>query len=89
MATVDGAGIFGLEGGVVAEGRPADLLLIDTDRPEMAPGHNLISDLVYSASGAVVDTTIVAGKVLMHQRQVLGEEEIIAEAKDAARRLLL
>ncbi len=88
MATVDGAKIFGLEGGVVAEGRPADLLLIDTDRPEMVPGHNLISDLVYAASGAVVDTTIVAGKVLMHKRKVAGEEEIIAGAKDAARRLL-
>jgi len=88
MATVDGARIFGLEGGVVAEGRPADLLLIDTERPEMAPGHNLISDLVYSASGAVVDTTIVAGKVLMHERRVPGEEEIVAEAKKAARRLL-
>ena len=88
MATVDGAKIFGLEGGIIAEGRPADLLLIDTDRPEMVPGHNLISDLVYSASGAVVDTTIVAGKVLMHKRQVDGEEEIIAQAKDAARKLL-
>ena len=88
MATANGARIFGLEGGVVAEGRPADLLLIDTDRPEMVPGYNLVSDLVYSASGAVVDTTIVAGKVLMHQRQVDGEEEIIAAAKDAARRLL-
>ncbi len=88
MATANGAKIFGLEGGIVAEGRPADLLLIDTDRPEMVPGHNLISDLVYSASGAVVDTTIVAGKVLMHKRQVPGEDEIIAGAKDAARRLL-
>lgn len=88
MATADGAKIFGLEGGAIVAGRPADLLLIDTDRPEMAPGHNLISDLVYSASGAVVDTTIVAGKVLMHNRQVAGEDEIIAEAKAAARHLL-
>ncbi len=88
MATAGGAEIFGLEGGVIAVGRPADLLLLDTDRPEMVPGHNLISDLVYSASGAVVDTTIVAGKVLMHKRQVEGEAEIIAAAKDAAHRLL-
>ena len=88
MAAAGSAEIFGLEGGVVAEGRPADLLLIDTDRPEMVPGHNLISDLVYSASGAVVDTTIVAGKVLMHNRQVDGEEDIVAAARDAAKRLL-
>ncbi|RLB73006.1 MAG: amidohydrolase, partial [Deltaproteobacteria bacterium] len=88
MATVDGAGIFGLNGGVIAEGRDADLLLIDCDRPEMAPGHNLISDLVYSASGAVVDTTIVAGKVLMQGRKVEGEAEIIAAARAAARQLM-
>ncbi len=54
----------------------------------MVPGHNLISDLVYSASGAVVDTTIVAGKVLMHKRQVEGEEEIVAAAREAARKLM-
>ncbi|MCK5682335.1 amidohydrolase [bacterium] len=88
MATVTGAQIFGLNGGVIAVGRDADLLLIDCDRPEMAPGHNLISDLVYSASGAVVDTTIVAGKVLMQGRKVEGEAEIIASARAAARQLL-
>ncbi len=88
MATAGGAKIFGLNGGVIAEGYDADLLLIDCDRPEMAPGHNLISDLVYSASGAVVDTTIVAGKVLMQGRKVEGESEIIAAARDAAQRLM-
>ncbi|HDS16533.1 MAG TPA: amidohydrolase [Proteobacteria bacterium] len=88
MATAAGAAIFGLRGGEIGVGRPADLLLIDRERPEMAPGHNLISDLVYSASGAVVDTTIVAGRVLMHQRRVPGEKEIIAEARAAVRQLL-
>ena len=88
MATVNGARIFGLDGGEIAEGRLADLLLIDTARPELTPGHNLISDLVYAASGAVVDTTIVAGRVLMRHRRVEGEAEIIAAARAAARRLL-
>ncbi|MCK5916205.1 MAG: amidohydrolase family protein, partial [Deltaproteobacteria bacterium] len=88
MATATGAEIFNLNGGLIEEGRDADLLLIDCERPEMAPGHNLISDLVYAASGAVVDTTIVAGRVLMQNRQVEGEAEIIAAARDAAQRLL-
>ena len=88
MATATGAGIFGLNGGIIAEGRDADLLLIDCECPEMAPGHNLISDLVYSASGAVVDTTIVAGKVLMQNRRVEGEAEILAAARDAVQQLL-
>ncbi len=88
MATVNGARIFGLDGGEIACGKLADLLLIDTSRPELAPGHSLVSDLVYSASGAVVDTTIVAGRILMRHRRVEGEEEIVAGARAAARRLL-
>ena len=88
MATSVGAEIFGLAGGEIAVGRPADLLLIDTSRPELNPGHNLVSDLVYAASGAVVDTTIVAGRVLMRHREIPGEAEIIAESRAAARRLL-
>jgi len=88
MATAGGAAIFGLRGGVIAAGRPADLLLIDTNRPEMTPGHNLVSDLVYSASGAVVDTTIVDGRVLMYKGRVEGEEEIIASARQAAAELV-
>ena len=88
MATVNGARIFGLDGGEIAEGKLADLLLIDTARPELTPGHNLVSDLVYSASGAVVDTTIVNGRILMRHRRVEGEEEIIVAAREAARKLL-
>jgi 5-methylthioadenosine/S-adenosylhomocysteine deaminase len=88
MATAGGAAIFGLDGGVIAVGRPADLLLIDTGRPEMVPGHNLVSDLVYAASGAVVDTTIVDGRVLMYKGRVEGEAEIIAAARQAAAELV-
>ncbi len=74
-------------GGVpVAVGAPADFLLIDTSLPEMNPGA-LVDNLVYAASGAVVDTTVVAGAVLMRHRHIDGVDEVIGRARECAERL--
>ncbi|HZP28305.1 MAG TPA: amidohydrolase [Acidimicrobiia bacterium] len=70
----------------IAVGEPADFLLVCADAPELEPGH-LVDNLVYAASGAVVDTTVVAGRVLMRNRKVEGEQEIRARALERARRL--
>ena len=40
-----------------------------------------------AASGAVVDTTVVAGRVLMRGGEPADEEEIVARAAERARRL--
>lgn len=87
-ATKIGADILGIDAGVIAEGKLADLCLIDLQRPEMVPVHDLTSNLVYSASGSFVDTTIVDGRILMQGGKVEGEEEIIANARRAAERLI-
>ena len=70
----------------LAPGAPADFLLVREDAPELGPGH-LIDNLVYSASGSVVDTTVVAGNVLMRGRVVDGEEEVRVRALERAQRL--
>jgi 5-methylthioadenosine/S-adenosylhomocysteine deaminase len=67
-------------------GAPADFLLIRQNAPELAPS-NLIANLVYAASGAVVDTTVVAGDVLMHGGVIEGADEVVAKAREAAARL--
>lgn len=67
-------------------GAPADLLLLRRDSPELGIG-DLASDLVYAASGAAVDTTVVAGRVLMRGGEVPGLDEIVANAAQRARRL--
>lgn len=67
-------------------GGPADFLLLRRDAPELCLG-DLYSNLVYAASGSVVDTTVVAGKVLMRGGEVEGGEEIVARAQERARRL--
>jgi len=80
-ATRLGAEAFGINGGVIAEGKAADALLIRRDAPMMIGDYHLVSNLVYSADSSVVDTTICAGRVLMHHREVPGEAEILAAAR--------
>jgi len=67
-------------------GAPADLLLLRPDAPELAIG-DLSANLVYAAAGTVVDTTVVAGRLLMRDGQVPGLEEIVARAAERAGRL--
>ena len=67
-------------------GAPADFLLLRRDAPELGVG-DLTSDLVYAASGAAVDTTVVAGRVLMRGGEVPGLGEIVARAAERAERL--
>jgi 5-methylthioadenosine/S-adenosylhomocysteine deaminase len=68
--------------GSITEGSAADLLLIDLLRPEVTPLHNLSSNLVYSAHGGCVDTTICDGVVLMQNRVVPGGAEILRRASE-------
>ncbi len=67
-------------------GRPADLVLVDASAPEMAPAP-LLDALVYSGSGAVVQTVVVAGRALMRDRVVDGEDEVRSRAAAAAARV--
>ena len=67
-------------------GAPADFLLLRPNAPELALGE-LYSDLVYAASGSIVDTTVVGGRVLMRGGEVAGCEEVVARAVERSRRL--
>jgi 5-methylthioadenosine/S-adenosylhomocysteine deaminase len=70
----------------LAVGEPADFLLLRASDPELSVGDR-DADLVYAASGSVVDTTVVAGEVLMRGRIVTGAEEAVAEVRSRAARL--
>ncbi len=67
-------------------GAPADLLLLRRGAPELGIG-DLVSNLVYAATGAVVETTVVGGRVLMRGGEVPELEEIVARAAERARGL--
>jgi 5-methylthioadenosine/S-adenosylhomocysteine deaminase len=67
-------------------GKPADFLLLDPDAPELAMG-DLTSNLVYTAGGSAVRTTVVEGRVLMNGSVSDEATEVIAKAKERAARL--
>jgi len=87
MATLGGARALGIDAGLIAEERLADIALIDLRRPELSPVHDLVSALVYSAHGNVVDTLVCDGKVLMKGRKLPGEAEIVKKAAEVGRDL--
>jgi 5-methylthioadenosine/S-adenosylhomocysteine deaminase len=67
-------------------GEPADFLLLRAGAPELSFGE-LPAALVYAASGAVVQSTVIAGRVVMRDGHVDGSEEVLARALERARRL--
>jgi 5-methylthioadenosine/S-adenosylhomocysteine deaminase len=76
----------GREVDAVRVGGAADFLLLRPESPELGLG-DLYSDLVYSASGSIVDTTVVGGRVLMRGGEVPGTDEVVARARERSQRL--
>jgi 5-methylthioadenosine/S-adenosylhomocysteine deaminase len=70
----------------LALGAPADFLLARAGATELAPG-SAMTNLVYAASGSVIDATVVDGRVLMRDGVIESEDEVCAKAVEAARRL--
>ena len=66
MATVCGARAQGrsAECGIIELGMDADLILLDFNQPHLIPCHNVLSHLVYAASGHDVALTMVRGRIL-------------------------
>ncbi|MFC4247063.1 amidohydrolase [Natribaculum luteum] len=75
MLTSDSAAAIGLETGRLEEGAPADLAVIDLEKPHLTPPHDLVSHLVYAAAAADVRHTVCDGQVLMRDREVLTVDE--------------
>jgi len=73
MATMGGARVLGMERliGSIEVGKKADLIIVDLKKPHLTPVYNICSQLVYSASGADVQTSIINGKVVMRDRRLL------------------
>ncbi len=90
LVTRNGAQALGLREqlGSLEVGKQADLMMVDLDQPHLLPRDeadmgNMLSLLVYCASGADVDHVLVAGQVLVAYRQPLhlDREEIMHNAQ--------
>jgi cytosine/adenosine deaminase-related metal-dependent hydrolase len=92
MATRAGAKTLGLdhEIGSIEVGKRADIIVVDRDRPHLAPGPDPFSTLVYAARGTDVRTTIVDGELLVDDFHPVRVDpaEVAAAAGEAAAALV-
>ncbi len=81
--------ISGQKIGKVEAGRLADLILVDYWAPTAFSAENFFGHLLFGMIDADVNTTIINGKVVMHDKVVLGidEVEIAAKSREVAKRV--
>ena len=87
-ATVNGARALGLDTGEVREGAIADLSLVDVDNCYFLSPGSFLANLVYTAHSDVISSVVAAGKFVMRDRKVEGEEEILAGARSVLSQIL-
>lgn len=95
MATRNGSMALGHDAGVLAEGKKADLIVIDLDDPSFTPlvrgnRNQLYAHLAFAAQGRAVRTVVIDGAIVMEDRTLLtvDEEEVEAKATEAFVRVL-
>ena len=92
MATVEGADAMGLsDANILAEGKLADMILIDMHQPNMQPVHNPVKNLVYSGSKSNIAMTMINGRILYQDGEFhvgASPEEIYGKCEGIVRRIL-
>ena len=92
MVTIDAARALGLEHeiGSLEPGKKADIILVDLFKPHMMPLNMPVYRVTCFANGGDVTTTIVNGKVLMHEGQVftVDEAEVMESAQAATDKMV-
>jgi 5-methylthioadenosine/S-adenosylhomocysteine deaminase len=86
MATIEGAKAIHLEKeiGSLESGKKADLIVINLNEPNAVPMYDVYSQLAYALKASDVETVIIAGHVVMRDRNLLTlrENEILAKARE-------
>jgi 5-methylthioadenosine/S-adenosylhomocysteine deaminase len=92
MATIRGARALGLDDviGSLEVGKRADVIMIDAAQPHLAPRHDPVALLVYSAQAGDVCTVLVDGRILLedHAMRTIDEGALLAQATQQTQRLL-
>jgi 5-methylthioadenosine/S-adenosylhomocysteine deaminase len=85
MATLNGAAVLQMNGriGSLENGKLADLIIIDLDRPHLIPAYDVVSHMIYSARGSDVRDVIVDGRLVVRQGKVttVNEEELTSRVR--------
>ncbi len=76
MACVNGAYAMGTNNDCLAEGKDADITVIDMHKPNMQPVNNIIENIVYSGGNENIALTMVNGKILYEKGEFYIGEDI-------------
>ena len=87
MGTRTGAEILGLEAGVIAPGRLADLVAVDLDDPSLHPRHDLLKSVVYAMSSRAVTDVWVHGRCVVADRCLVtvDQAELMARVREVTK----
>ena len=90
MATVKGAKAQQRQGGMIADGYDADLVMLDFDTPRQIPCYDPIVSLAYSTTGRDVSMTLCQGRVLYEngEYKTIDIEKILHEVKNITNELV-
>ncbi|SDU03083.1 amidohydrolase family protein [Stappia sp. ES.058] len=85
MATIDAARALGLDAeiGSLEPGKRADMILVDMQRPHLAPDNMAAHRVINFANGNDVDTVIVGGEICLRNRKPtrVSSATILADAE--------
>lgn len=90
MATLNGAKAQGREDcGVIEEGKKADFILLDLDKPHLIPRHDILANVVYSAQSSDIYMTVIDGRVVYKEGEFLtiDKERVLYEADSRVKRI--
>jgi len=90
MATREGARYAGIDAGILAVGKLADVIVVDMEQPHLTPRHRTVSALTYSARGSDVVYTIIDGSVVYENGSstLVDEAAIMEEAQSRSEDLI-
>jgi len=91
LATQGGASVLGVADriGTLEVGKKGDLIVLDLKQPHLTPLYNLPSHLVYAARGGDVIHSVINGRIVMRDRQLLTlrEGDCIAAMTEISKRI--
>jgi 5-methylthioadenosine/S-adenosylhomocysteine deaminase len=78
MATMGGADVLGATAdiGSIEVGKKADIIMLDMNQPHLIPMYNIVSHLIYAVRGSDVVHSIINGRLVMRDRQILFVDEV-------------
>lgn len=81
--------ISGHKLGQITPGYQADIILVDYFPPTLMTNENIWAHILFGIADAIVDTTIIQGKIIMRDKKLLNldEQEVTAKSREFAKKV--